>query len=139
MATVTWAVAGQALLAALIPWVLTFGFQTLTVSQLWWIVIAVAVLISYGITFGIGLAIHDESCDTSTTGSIAARSGIVPAINVGVLLCIMGLGFLRDPIEALVSGWNPSERLLFAIVVSYYLFWSTAIGTTIAGYQATVC
>lgn len=139
MTIVTWAVIGQALLGALIPWVLAFGFSTLTINQLWWIIIAIAVLVSYGITFGIGIAIHNESCNTQTIGSIASWSAIVPAINAGILLCIMNAKFLRDPIESLVHKWNPSEQLLFAVVASYYLFWSTAIGTTIAGYQATVC
>lgn len=137
VSAVTWAVTGQAALGALVPWVATFGFPSLQVDQLWWIVITVAILVSYALAFGIGLAIHDGSCPGSAVGLIATWSGTVPAINAVVLLCVMSFGALREPVAALVPGWG--ERAIFAAVASYYLFWSSAIGTTIAGYQATVC
>lgn len=137
VSAVTWAVTGQAALGALVPWVAAFGFPFLQVEQLWWIVIAVAVLVGYALAFGIGIAIHDDSCPSSALGSIATWSGIVPAINAAVLLCVMSFGALREPVAALVPNWG--EKAVFAAVASYYLFWSTAVGTTVAGYQATVC
>ena len=139
MSTVFWAVAGQSALFALVPWFIAFGFPWISVDNLWWIMIAISISVAYALAFGIGVAINGDSCETSNIGSIATNALVVPVVNFFILLSAMSFSALRQPIEALVGRFGPSERLLFAIVASYYAFWSTAIGTTVAGYQATVC
>jgi hypothetical protein len=140
---VTWAVAGQAVFAALIPWIIAFGLPILMSgpSALWWVAIATACIAGYALAFGTGMAIHADSCDTARVGGIATWSLVVPALNGFVLVCAMMIGMLRSPIEGVVIGRiaNASPSFLFAAVASYYLFWSTAVGATVAGYQATVC
>jgi len=134
-----YAIIGQGVISALLPWLIGYGFGPISPTQRWWILGVAIVIVSYAMAFGIGTAIHNNQCDSrNASGRVATWAGMVPLLNAVVLLLVINVRFMRTPIETLLQRTD-SDILSFAATASYYLFWSATIGATIAGYNAKIC
>ncbi len=142
VSTTALAIIGQGTISALLPWVVAFGAGPFVdATTRWWLTAVIACMVGYGAAFGIGYAIHNNQCASGNVGTLAAWSAMVPGLIALVLLVVSNIRFFRSPIESLLKNSIPaaSPALVFAAVYSYYLFWSTAVGATVATYQAKVC
>lgn len=142
MSTITGSIIGHAAIGAIIPWVTIFASGQFTTSNttIWSIIAIIAAIIGYLLSFGLGVAIHNDCKDTNLTNT-ALWSLVTPVLSLIVIALITLFPIFRNIVESVILQYkvDASQTLLIGAVASYYLLWCFAIGGAVSGYESKVC